>query len=160
LFKISQREISRAMRFKRPLSLLFIDIDYFKVFNDRYSYEIGDRVLQIIARCLQENVRDVDLVSRYGGEEFVILLPEMGRTDAMSAAERLREIISAEYVQTERGEVAVTVSIGVGALETTLDTDFLGPSRGEKILRELIDKAGRMLHVAKASGRNRVVVDG
>ena len=103
LFTISQREISRAMRFKRPLSLLFIDIDHFKEFNDRYSYEIGDSVLQIIARCLQENVRDVDLVSRYGGEEFVILLPEMGRADALNAAERLRETIAAEICSDGEG---------------------------------------------------------
>ena len=156
LFELSRREINRAIRFKTPISVLFLDIDHFKQFNDLYSYEVGDLILHTLARCLINNARDTDLVCRYGGEEFVILLPESGQDGALRAAERLRMAVESEHLQTDQGDLAVTVSLGVAVLTPTMNSPSLAAGQEEQVLNGLIDQAGQMLHKAKARGRNRV----
>jgi diguanylate cyclase (GGDEF)-like protein len=152
----SQREINRCLRYNHPVSLLFLDIDEFKKFNDHYSYEVGDKVLKHLTKCLVDDLRNIDLIGRYGGEEFVILLPETDLTGASEVAERLRAYIESRALKTDFGPVSITVSIGIGKYHP----DFLNKPdlTDEQILNRLIDQGGDMLHVAKAEGRNRVAV--
>lgn len=158
-YKYGRLEINRAMRFGRSLSMLFFDIDRFKAFNDRYSYEIGDFVLQNVARVAQATVRNVDLVGRYGGEEFVILIPEVTHEAAAIIAERLRSRVEVLRLNTPRGELGVTISVGVASIVfPKFQTKPLDLNE-EDILEKLIQRAGLFLHKAKQSGRNRVSID-
>ena len=109
---------------------------------------MGDQVLRMFAKCLRSNLREFDLVGRYGGEEFVTLIPEADLTAASEVAERIRKSVSDLIVQTNQGETSITVSIG-GCARTSQMHD----------LDSLIDKAGEALHVAKQTGRNRVVIE-
>jgi len=156
-FEICRREVGRLQRFSRPFSALFFDIDHFKQFNDHYSYQVGDLVLQQVAETLQQNVREIDVVGRYGGEEMVALLPETNPTNAKETAERLRKAIENLRVPSEHGLLGVTVSIGVATLIPIQgQTIAVDPKRQAKILDDLIAKAGEALHIAKQEGRNRV----
>ena len=147
LFELGPREFERATRFKHPLAALFLDIDHFKLFNDTYSYAVGDKVLRHFANCLRANLREFDLVGRYGGEEFVVLLPEADLPSASEVAERVRRSVEALLVKTDLGETNITVSIGV-----CMKTPEI-PS-----LQALLDRVGQALHEAKNRGRNRVFV--
>ncbi|MBN2550488.1 MAG: diguanylate cyclase [Anaerolineales bacterium] len=147
LFQIGRREFERAARFDRPLAALFLDIDHFKVFNDAYSYAVGDQALRLLTSCLDTNLREIDLAGRYGGEEFVVLLPETDLASAGQVAERLRLAIEGTKVNTGQEEVSITVSIGA-CLKTPDLPD----------LDALIDRAGQALHEAKKGGRNRVAI--
>ncbi|MDZ4159749.1 MAG: sensor domain-containing diguanylate cyclase, partial [Anaerolineaceae bacterium] len=144
--ELSEREMERARRFKRPLALLFLDIDHFKRVNDQYGHMIGDQALQQISLRLVQNLRSIDLFSRFGGEEFAILLPDTDNAAARLTAERLRLSIEAEPIPTERAPLDLTVSIGVASLEDETPD-----------LRTLIEKADQALYQAKQGGRNRVV---
>jgi len=131
----------------RPLSLLMLDIDFFKPVNDEFGHAAGDTVLAEVAHCIQQNVRGVDLAARYGGEEFVILMPDTERELATHVAERLRIAVSELSVDTGNGSpLKVTVSIGVA-------------TTGEEVKKssDLIDFADSALYQAKKQGRNRVV---
>ncbi len=134
-------EWQRSERYKSPFSVILLDVDKFKTYNDAYGHPEGDVVLKMVARTLKSVMRDVDLVARYGGEEFVILLPETGPQGAREAAERCRAAI----------EVAnwpkrpVTASFGAATTDVTVLT-----------AQELIDNADRALYVSKENGRNRV----
>ncbi|WP_229634277.1 GGDEF domain-containing protein [Duganella qianjiadongensis] len=146
------RELDRGRRFGHPLSLLMADIDHFKNVNDQYGHEAGDRVIIAVARTLAGGVRNIDMASRFGGEEFVLLMPETSIAVASSAAERLRQEIANLEVRGDKGEsIRFTISIGVAmtAPENTLET----PST-------LVSRADKALYQAKESGRNRVVCSG
>lgn len=145
LMELGGREVERARRFRRPLSAFFFDIDDFRIFNNRYSHAIGNLVLRAVAQRSRSMVRAVDLVARYGGEEFAILLPEVNITAALQIAERLRADIERHRVDTERGELGVTVSIGVAEL-----------SDGMSSLITLLDCANQAEHIAKETGKNRI----
>jgi len=145
LFELGRREVERSLRFGHPLSALMIDIDKFKDVNDSYGHKVGDQVLQFLtARCLV-NIREIDIFGRYGGEEFVILLPESPVEDACMVAERLRRLTVDEPFHTTMGEISISISIGVTAVRTT----------GED-LNALIERADQALYTAKHSGRNQV----
>jgi diguanylate cyclase (GGDEF)-like protein len=146
LLELGNREVERARRFRRPLSAFFFDIDDFRDFNNRYSHGIGNLVLHAVAQRSRAIVRAVDLVARYGGEEFVILLPEVNLSAAMQIAERLRSDIAHHRVETPKGHLGVTVSIGVAEL-----------GDGVASLAALMDRANQAEHVAKQKGKNRVV---
>jgi diguanylate cyclase (GGDEF)-like protein len=145
--KIGQREWNRSIRLGSPLTLLFLDIDKFKQFNDRYSYAVGDQVLRLLANCLQENMRNMDVAGRYGGEEFLVLLPETGLYSAKQVAERLRN--AAENIRLDTGLDEANITISVGVCQKTADLADLDA---------LIDRAGQALHQAKKGGRNRVII--
>ena len=156
LYELGLREVSRVQRFKRPLTALFFDIDYFKQFNDRYSYAIGDQVLCFLTEHLQSRLRDVDLLARYGGEEFVALLPEIDLEDGVEIAERLRASIEDARLSVGKGDLKITISIGVAPLiAKPHETDRL-VGREHELLHDLIERAGGKLHEAKQSGRNCV----
>lgn len=138
-------ELKRSQRYDFNFAFLMIDIDNFKKRNDTYGHLVGDVILKEIARILKESVREIDLVSRYGGEEFSILLPETDRTGAKLVAERIRERISANVFKAYDEKLNLTVSIGVSVYPE--DTDDW---------KELIEHADAALYVAKRSGKNVV----
>ena len=142
------REVRRAMRHRNPLALLMLDIDHFKEFNDTYGHEAGDVVLREVAETMRQAIRSEDIVCRYGGEEFVVLLPEVTTEDALARAESIRHLVSEIRVHF-RGEALrdVTISIGVGMYPSNADSS-------EQLLRV----ADRALYEAKHQGRNRVVL--
>jgi diguanylate cyclase (GGDEF)-like protein len=145
--ELGRREIERARRFARPLSAIMIDVDGFKKINDIHGHAAGDIVLREIARRLNNNIRDVDIVSRYGGDEFAILLPETDLFTASSVAERLRLAIQAAPFPAGAGSTALSISQGVArASPQTPD------------LANLIERADAAMYRAKASGGNRVVI--
>lgn len=140
------QEIERAARYSRDISLLMIDIDHFKSFNDIYGHQAGDRVLKNVAESIQKSIRATDFAARYGGEEFAVILPETIGEQALVVAERLRVNISAHELSLQKGERAfVTASIGFATYP--LDADDGGT---------LIRKADQGFYLAKESGRNRI----
>jgi len=143
--ELAFQEMVRALRYHRPLSLLMIDIDRFKNCNDTYGHEFGDRVLFRVAQVIKQEVRSTDIAARFGGEEFVVLLPESGLEAARLVAEKIRlkvQEISSEYFA-EVEEMFLTVSIGLAAM--------LEQSQG---IDELLRLADAALYEAKAAGRN------
>ena len=143
--ELAELEFHRARRYQHPLSAMMLDIDHFKRVNDTYSHALGDQVIQAVAALCRENLRDIDLMGRYGGDEFVALVPEVNLDDARKAAERLRKIIADAPIDTERGPLNVTISIGVVALAP----DYLD-------FASLLNQADAALYTAKNAGRNRV----
>lgn len=150
-----ENELERAHRFNRPLSLLMLDLDYFKKFNDTYGHLAGDQVLTRVGEVLRRNLRSVDLPARYGGEEFVVILPETGMVGAAATAERIREAMERENFTVGPGRLEqVTVSIG-GVTYLPLKRTVGGKPDGPTLVRA----ADRALYSAKQSGRNRVNMD-
>ena len=128
-------------------AVLLTDVDHFKSVNDTYGHPIGDLVLKGVAQILREKARDTDLVCRYGGEEFAVIMPETDGKGALVIAERIREAVQAKVFQTEVGPLQVTISVGIAA----------APANGSA-KQELIDLADQCLYFAKRNGRNRSVL--
>ena len=144
-------DVARAE--KRPLAALVMDIDHFKAINDTHGHDAGDAVLRDLAKRLVNNVRGIDLPCRYGGEEFVFLMPDTDKAFAGVIAERLREEISQEPIAIEGQdglEVTITVSIGVATTDASVENDTP---------QALLKRADQALYLAKESGRNKVVMD-
>lgn len=148
-FDLARREVERAERYHHPLSLLMIDVDYFKQFNDTYGHIAGDQALRAIAARLRDNLRENDVSGRFGGEEFLVLLPETESEQALQVAERLRGAIGARPITTDEGEVGVTVSIGVASC---------GGAGQRLSVEQLLKLADDALYVAKRRGRNQIQV--
>jgi diguanylate cyclase (GGDEF)-like protein len=144
-FELARHELDRSRRFNRPLAVMMIDIDHFKDVNDQFGHAAGDLVLKELSRCYRETMREADLICRYGGEEFCILLPESDREGARVAAERLLAAIRAKTFTANDHGVKITVSIGVTA----------GPECN-KPLDQLIEEADKALMNAKEEGRDRI----
>jgi diguanylate cyclase (GGDEF)-like protein/PAS domain S-box-containing protein len=145
---LAEQEVQRATRYRRPLSLLMLDLDHFKDFNDLYGHQIGDRLLCALVDLCQQQLRSVDTLGRYGGEEFVILMPETVRSGAAQAAERIRAAIADLELDTAAGQLSVTVSVGVASIEPRKDPT--------PTLDALIKRADQALYKAKSDGRNCV----
>ncbi|HKI52068.1 MAG TPA: sensor domain-containing diguanylate cyclase [Geothermobacteraceae bacterium] len=145
--KVFSEELARARRYNNPLVLIMLDIDDFKLFNDLYGHPAGDKALVGVAEIISDTLRDCDTIFRYGGEEFIAILPESELAEALTAAERLRERIEAEtsrylddYVQS-----SITVSVGVAAYP-----------RDGQTFDGLLKAVDDLLYVAKRQGKNRV----
>lgn len=148
------RELERANREEIPLALAIVDLDNFKMVNDRFGHIIGDAVLSDVARIFKDNVRKIDLVTRYGGEEFAILLPGASKEQTGVISERLRSLVEKLVIrENEDSGFQLTISIGV-ALHPEHSGMELEPRRARK---ELLQKADHALYNAKHSGKNRVV---
>lgn len=137
-------EFDRARRYRRPLALLMVDIDYFKGINDRYGHVTGDRVLSAVGQSLKAALRTCDIAGRYGGEEMAVVLPETGLEGAFLAAERVRTAIEDLVVHDPGIVLRVTVSAGVAVL-----------ADGHADFNALVESADRALYQAKRGGRNR-----
>ncbi|MGQ4877128.1 diguanylate cyclase [Billgrantia sp. LNSP4103-1] len=137
LMELAELELRRALRYNQPLTLLMIDIDHFKTINDSQGHLTGDDILRCVARTMLATVRECDLVGRYGGDEFLVLMPETTSSGALEFAERLS--------QTLRQTNALTISVGIAGL---------GPDDGFVV--DLIHRADALLLQAKRNGRNRI----
>jgi len=141
--ELAEREIQRSRRTDEPLAVVMADVDHFKELNDRHGHGTGDEVLGRIAARMQSSVRDLDIVCRWGGEEFVFLLPRTEPAEACRIMERVRNRINATPVKTQAGAFAVTLTFGVAGVESDLET--------------AIDAADRAMYSGKTAGRDRIV---
>ncbi|HSV86662.1 MAG TPA: diguanylate cyclase, partial [Levilinea sp.] len=146
-FDVGQKEFRRARRTHRPLSLMMLDVDHFKSFNDIYGHLAGDRVLVAMARQCQLAVRELDIVARYGGEEFIVLLPDTPLDAACSIAERIRCVLAQMTIDV--GDQGVWVSVSFGVAEAGEDCEDL---------EALFQRADQALYVTKGTGRGRISV--
>ncbi|MBU0504162.1 MAG: GGDEF domain-containing protein [Candidatus Omnitrophica bacterium] len=142
-------EINRSRKFDYSLAFLMIDIDYFKDLNDRYGHLVGDVILKEVSRIIKDNIRQIDILGRYGGEEFCLALPETEKEEAKFAAERIREAIEDALIRAYDEDLRITLSVGIAVFPgDAQDTDAL------------IDRADQALYKAKQSGRNKVCIHG
>ena len=141
----AKRMIEYSRRYGEPLSLLMMDIDNFKNINDEYGHDVGDLTLKKLAEVIKRNIRGSDIAARFGGEEFVVLLPRTDEKGAELVAERIRRDFKKDPVRVDDREITTTVSIGVAEIEN-----------GEN-LEELIKKADTALYRAKRTGKDKVV---
>jgi len=149
------QELLRARRYSHPLSILLADIDHFKKVNDTYGHQAGDEVLKTFAQCIQQQIRKkIDWVVRYGGEEFLLILPETRSLGALSMAERLRKAIEGTVISVGHTDIRITASFG-GACATFEDKSIKSIT-----MDQLVNLADEKLYQSKEKGRNQVnVVD-
>jgi diguanylate cyclase (GGDEF)-like protein/PAS domain S-box-containing protein len=138
-------EVRRIERYKSKLSLIICDIDYFKEINDKYGHDIGDKVLRMVSRLFTESIRSTDIIGRYGGDEFLVILPETNIEGAKEIAERIRS--SVENFKFKVGEMLINPTVSLGIAE-------FNPEKED--VSELIKRADNALYIAKGKGRNRV----
>ena len=147
-FLLAHRELAVARRRDLRLAAAMIDIDHFKKVNDTHGHHTGDQVIQTVARRLTETIRGTDILGRYGGEEFALILPDVGDS-ALATAERLRTAIATSPVDTDAGPLPITISVGVA---------YLSEADGGGDAEILLANADKALYSAKKSGRNRVIL--
>lgn len=149
LLERMDEEVSRVRRYGSTLSCLMIDIDHFKDVNDSHGHPVGDLVLRELAQLMHRTLRSVDIAARYGGDEFLVLLPQTSASGAIAVAERIRRTIEEARFRQADPPLCLTVSIGVATIS---DSRPLGPD-------QLLQRVDRALYQAKGKGRNHVVVD-
>ena len=149
LYEHAEHEFDIAKRYHQPLSAIMFDIDRFKEVNDTYGHAAGDDMLQRVTKTACAELRASDIIGRYGGEEFVVMLPMTNAQQAYSLAERIRTGVEALRVPTEKGDATVTLSIGI--VEMVSDKQF---GSAENLIRE----ADKAMYSAKQAGRNRTEI--
>ena len=148
--EVAQKGVDDALRENKPLSLIISDIDHFKKFNDTYGHPIGDQVLRLVAQCLKTNVKGKDLAARFGGEEFVVILPGTSLQNALAVATDIRKSVETKkIVQKSSGKDMGTVTLSLGVAQFV---------PGEQVA-DLLNRADACLYAAKRQGRNRVVTE-
>jgi len=148
LYELGERVFKQALRYQRSLSAMMIDVDHFKMVNDLYGHAVGDRVLQRVAQYFKEHIRSMDILGRYGGEEFAIIMPETDLSQAHQVAERLLAHFNAHPVDTYAGKLPITISIGVAEID----------HRTAQRIDTLLAHADTALYTAKQEGRNRIAL--
>ena len=149
LFELAERKFAVASRYQQPLAVMMFDIDHFKQVNDTFGHDVGDEMLKRVTQIASNELRNTDVFGRYGGEEFIILLPVTSAEQAALLAERIRAGVEALRVSTEKGEAFITLSIGIVEINHSLPNESL-----EDIFR----RADQAMYISKQEGRNRVVV--
>ena len=154
-FEIEERiesEFQRSFRAGHPTSLFMIDIDHFKIVNDVYGHPVGDRVLRGLTDICRITLREIDVIGRVGGEEFLVMLPETDADEAFKVAERLRmEVANHVCAQAESGEIKIQISIGV----STFNPELRANLTVHQLMREYVRKADEAMYKAKQAGRNQ-----
>ncbi len=151
LFELAGHEFEVAKRYQQPLAIIMLDLDHFKQVNDTYGHSIGDKMLERVAQVTRAQLRDVDIIGRYGGEEFVIVLPVTTAQKASLLAQRILENVSAIRIQTDHGSAAITLSIGIA--------ETIHVPQDESV-DDVIRRADEAMYAAKQAGRNRSVIFG
>jgi diguanylate cyclase (GGDEF)-like protein len=144
-YKQLDSEVNRSKRYNHPLSLLFMDIDHFKHYNDNYGHLEGDKVLAGIGKVIKSCLRKMDTAYRYGGEEFTVILPETSRGEVMTVAKRIKDAMDNEKFSPQSGK-SVSITISIGATEYCRD---------ERI-SEFVQRADKAMYLSKQRGRNRI----
>jgi len=142
-----QREVALCDRYRKPLTIFMLDIDHFKLVNDSFGHAAGDRVLQALAACLIASIREVDKAGRYGGEEFLILLPGTTEKSARKMADRLLELVRGLEIDFDEQVLKITVSIGIARYHI-----------GEESWDEFLKRADLALYQSKKNGRNQLTI--
>ncbi len=145
--------LQNIIREQRDVSIILIDIDFFKKFNDQYGHDVGDKVLIAVARCITETCRKGDVLARWGGEEFIVFLPETSQQQAILHAERIRVAVEKLDVNIIKVPLSITVSVGVAGTKNSI---FNEERFNFNLLEPMINQADRSLYVAKQSGKNQV----
>ncbi len=145
--ELAEHELIRAERYSRSLSIILLDVDHFKLVNDVFGRVVGDAVLAGVAKALCAELRQSDILARYAGEEFAVLLPETDLAHASEAAERLRKAIAQQEFKMSQGGVSTTISLGVACMLPEIPLS----------LERLLERTDKALLAAKQAGRNRVV---
>jgi len=149
-FNLAKQEVARSQRYGRPLACIMFDIDYFKRINDSYGHMFGDRVLKEMVRCCRKIIRKVDIFARYGGDEFVILLPETGLDHSLQLTDRLCSEFQNNPLKMEEREISISLSLGLASMQ----------GNENLALDTLLNRADEALYEAKKKGRNKVFVWG
>lgn len=148
ILELATTEFSRSRRYQKPFSVLLIDIDRFKLINDNYGHAIGDQAIKATAEAMVNNLRQVDYCARFGGEEFVALMPETSLESAMIVAERIRSAIASITLSISSPIIQFTASIGIASYHLQ-DQEFA----------TILQRADLALYQAKLQGRNRIIVE-
>ena len=143
IFRQLEEEIDKSERYGNPLSLFMLDIDFFKSINDTHGHQAGDEVLKKVSRCIKKSIRKIDIPGRYGGEEFMVILPQTNLEKALVSAERIRRTI--EMLQPKNNGTPIDVTISGGVVTFRSETAL-----------QLVEKADILLYKAKKNGRNRI----
>lgn len=143
--KFSSREIAKSERYSHPFSIMMIDADSLKMVNDKYGHEAGDKLIRTMANTIRITLRDTDILARYGGDEFIVFLPETSAEDALEVAERVRQAVELIVFRVISKQIPVTASVGVA----TYPTDTGEPD-------EVMNLADRAMYFSKQKGRNKV----
>jgi diguanylate cyclase (GGDEF)-like protein len=147
-FNLGEKEVTRTIQTDQPLSAILLDLDHFKQVNDTYGHAIGDHALIEITRVLQESLRQGEIIGRYGGDEFAIILPRSTREHARQIAERILEKLKSQTVPTKKGHIYITASLGIAELAQS----------AEKNLDDLLELADQALYQAKNAGRHQFFI--
>lgn len=148
--EVAEAELKNAQKDDSPFSLILFDLDYFKKINDTHGHLVGDQILIDVVKLCENNIRDYDIIGRYGGEEFIIMLPKGNLQIATNRAESLRSLLEQTVFETENGPIQMTASFGIAGWQSN--------QNGDTQLTTLIADADRVLYQSKSNGRNRVTV--
>jgi diguanylate cyclase (GGDEF)-like protein/PAS domain S-box-containing protein len=152
LFELAGHEFEIATRYQQPLSVIMFDLDHFKEVNDSFGHAAGDQILQLVTQAASKELRSADVIGRYGGEEFVIVLPMTNAQQALPLAERIRLGVAAIRVPTEKGDASVTLSLGI------VELIHGAQSAQTRSAEDLIRRADEAMYAAKQAGRNRTEI--
>ncbi len=149
LFEIAEHEVEVAVRYEQPMAVMMYDIDHFKKVNDTFGHSVGDLILQRVTKIVRDELRSADVIGRYGGEEFIVILPMTNTQQAFQLAERIRINVAKLHIETTKGMAAVTLSIGIVELNNATSAETV-----ESIFR----RADEAMYAAKQAGRNRTEI--
>ena len=157
LYATLETEVARALRHHTALCVAILDLDYFKEINDTHGHLVGDQILQEVAACIRETVRETDVVGRYGGDEFVLILPETLLQDAQRMMHRVHRHLGSHVFGKPKLAITLTASVGISSLEDLCLPPHPSPGiKPSQVAQELIQRADHCLYQAKQTGRNRV----